>query len=794
LQVLFSQVQNPWAKTVATAIDDGEGDSIIGDQPDFPKLAAEKNASPLLAVVLRIAVAAPDGERLQSLSRKLEAFFRQFARPDGNALIPLANDGYPDELHEDALLSRTSFRTGMILSLDELVGLVHLPDKSIRHEALERESGTTKRAPPESVGHELVLGINAHAGREVLVTVPRLSRLEHMHLIGVTGRGKSTLLLNLITQDIEHGDGLAVLDPHGDLVDDILERVPESRVSDIIVFDPSDVDYPIGFNILTATSEIEQNLIASDAVAMFRRLSTSWGDAMTTVLAQGVLAMLASPTPTTLVDLRRFLVDESFRGRFLEKLDDPEIAYFWAKEFPLIGARSFGPILTRLDTFLRMRMIRNIVGQRTQRLDIARVIAERKVFLARLSKGLIGEENAALLGSLICSKFQQCALARQRIPQTSRSPFYFYVDEFQNFVTPSVGSLLAEGRKFGVGLVLAHQDLGQLKSSGQVESSVLGSTHTRIVFRVSDSDARQLAEGFASFEASDLQNLSLGDAIVRMGGARNDFNLKTFPRKKAGEEAEAIREQIIDFSRETYARARRDVEAEVAPPKDEERVQLRNAESAVLRAQPAATLAPTQTVESVQPAEPEIGDVPVPPKPKRRQTEPLPPKELGKGGDEHRYLQHLIKRLGEERGFRAIIEEDIGARRSIDVVLRRDALSLAFEISIATEIDHEVENLRKCGVSFTQVFFVSKNKRKRDEAVRRLKESGVTTAVVALAPEDIVAALDTFEAPPTSESKVRGYKVKVSRQLVSYQDIASKRSAIAEVIARSLTAGNSKRR
>lgn len=781
LQVLFAKVANPWSRTIGAAIALDDGTSIIEDAPEYPKLAAEKCAYPLLAVVVRVGAQAGSDGRVCALVERLRPFFDQFARPDGNELIPLANDGYPDELHEEALLSRTSYRTGMLLSLDELVGLVHLPDASVRHESLVRAKGGEKRAPSEAMGHELVLGVNTFQGKETVVTVPPLARLEHTHVIGATGTGKSTLLLNLILQDIAEGQGLAVLDPHGDLIDDILERVPASRVGDIIVFDPSDEEWPVGFNLFAANSEIERNLLASDAVAMFRRLSTSWGDAMTTVLGQAVLAMLAHPEAATLVDLRRFLVDEGFRSRFLAGIPDPEIGYFWAKEFPLIGARSFGPILTRLDTFLRLKLIRNIVGQRAPKLDLTQVIEGRKVFLARLSKGLIGEENAALLGSLLVSKFQQAALARQRIPQSSRTPFYLYIDEFHNFVTPSVASLLAEGRKFGMGLILAHQSLEQLKALGQVESAVLGNTYTRVVFRVGDSDAKALAEGFADFDASDLQNLGRGEAIVRMGRAQHDFNLATLPRSEKNED-NGVGEAIITHSRVTYATAKAEVEQAIAPPRIEEAAAEEDERPVLARPTAVPREELTLTTGALSPLA----------KPKRAPLIDKPPRDLGKGGDEHRYLQHLIKRFGEERGFRAVIEEQIGDGKSVDVVLRRDALAFAFEISVATEIEHEVENLKKCAArSYTHVFFVSKEKRKRDRVLRALKESGVAIVVMPLAPEGIVGALDALALPPPEEQTVRGYKIKVKRQHLSYDDVAGRRSSVAAVIARSLARGRS---
>ena len=194
---------------------------------------------------------------------------------------------------------------------------------------------------------------NTHRGNRTLVTLPEESRFSHVHVVGATGTGKSTFLLNLITQDIAAGHGAAVFDPHGDLIDDILARIPESRVDDVILFDPSDEGHPVGFGLFSASTDIERNLIASDTVAVFQRLATSWGDAMTAVLGNAVHAMLASPRSATLLDLRRFLIDERFRKSFLAEIQDEELRFFWEREYGLIGSRSIGPILTRLDAFLR---------------------------------------------------------------------------------------------------------------------------------------------------------------------------------------------------------------------------------------------------------------------------------------------------------------------------------------------------------------------------------------------------------------------------------------------------------
>src|SRR6185295_14967255 len=241
--------------------------------------------------------------------------------------------------HETDLLLRRSRRSGMLLSVEELVSLVHLPTSSVRDSRLLRHGRKTRSAGAVVNGIGVSLGENTHDGKAVEVRLTSDQRSRHMYVIGASGTGKSTFLLNLIRQDLENGDGLAVLDPHGDLVDRVLGLVPEGRLDDVVLLDPGDAEFPIGFNILSAGSEIEQTLLASDLVGTFQRLSMSWGDQMTSVLGNAILAFLENERAGTLVDLRRFLVEPPFRKEILATVRDPEVAYFWEREFTLLRGK-----------------------------------------------------------------------------------------------------------------------------------------------------------------------------------------------------------------------------------------------------------------------------------------------------------------------------------------------------------------------------------------------------------------------------------------------------------------------
>jgi len=785
LQVLVERARNPWHAAIHDALDDGEGGCLIADAPWFVPAAKKKTETPLYGVVLRIAAQADSDERALELLRSTQPFILQYANPSGNALVPLSNDGYPDgDEHAESLLLRESFRTGMLLSAEETVQLFHFPDQSVRHRALERVQVRTKELPTVAQVRGLVLGEHRHRGEQSIASLDLESRFAHTWIVGGSGTGKSTLLANLALQDIAAGHGVAVLDPHGDLIDDIIGRIPDDRIDDVILFDPSDVEFPIGFNILDARTEIEQNLLASDLVAIVRRFATSWGDTMSTVLGEAVLALLAHPEGGTLVDLRRFLVDDLFRKRYLSLVADPDIRFFWDKEYSLIGTRSLGPLLSRLDTFLRSRIIRHIVGQRDAKLDLGEAMRSGKVVLARLAKGLVGEENAYLLGSLLVAKFNQLALARQAIPQSERRPFFCYADEFQHFVTPSMESLATEGRKYRFGLVLAHQTLAQLADVPRIEGALLGNCHTRIVFRVGESDAKKLAEGFSFFETSDLAARGRGEAIARIGGASNDFNLRTLPLPRVKEDdAETRRHAISTYTRARYAVPRAELTALFArahaPASDVDVAPIEQIEPEPATVQPPVVALP------VTPEGPR-SEMPAMPKSVAKAAPVVPP-QSGRGGEMHKYLQHLIKRLAEERGFRATIE-GVAEDGRADIVLRRDALVVGCEISVTTNAAHELENLRKClAAGFTRVLFISPEKRQREKVAAQLRKELADAPIDVIGPEDIVTALDALgAAPATTETVVRGYKVKVRRQDLSPEDVVARRKAIAEVIARGM--------
>ena len=776
-QVLFQPVQNPWAESIVNSVTHADGKPYFVNSPELARAAENKVARPLYAAVVRILVCADEFDRILQLARDLAGSLRVFAHPSGNELIPLNNDDYPFEEHIEDVLRRQTRRTGMLLNSDELIGFVHLPSTAVRSPAFQRQTTKTKAAPVIVRQHGLLLGDNDHAGQTVPVRLSAEQRTRHTHIIGASGTGKSTLLLNLIRQDIENGEGVAVLDPHGDLIDRICGIIPSSRIDDVILVDPSDAEYSIGFNILSAHSELEKTLLASDLIAVFERLSTSWGDQMNSVLQNAILAFLESDRRGTIADLRRFLIEPLFRNEFLKSVNDSEVVYYWQKSFPhLSGNKSIGSILTRLDTFLAQKPIRHMVSQPENRLDFAHIMDSGKIFLAKLPEGLLGWENSHLLGTLLVSKFQQIAMSRQAQQIATRRDYWLYIDEFANFITPSMAEILSGARKYRIGLTLAHHELHQLQRNPEVASAVMTHPYTRIVFRVGDDDAKKLAEGFSFFESKDLRNLEAGQAVCRVERSDFDFNLSVpLPTLPDADAMAARRQEVVTISREKYATPRADVEAMLAksratphtdePPAPAKKVSVAipvPSEPVKVAEVPKAALPPPEVLPPIVVPEPKPAVV-------SEKKIPSPPADLGKGGEQHKAMQRRLKEAAEALGFRSVIEKQItGSQESVDLLLERGDQKIACEISVTTTIDHEVGNIRKClkaGLPQVAIICVSADRLEKI-AVAVSGSLGADTAarVAYYQPDQFIAYLKTVpvEIPKEKITVRRGYKVKRS--------------------------------
>ncbi|MCU0679176.1 MAG: type IV secretion system DNA-binding domain-containing protein [Planctomycetes bacterium] len=393
-------------------------------------------------------------------------------------------------------------------------------------------------------------------------------RRRHMYLIGKTGMGKSTIQENMIVEDIRAGKGVAVVDPHGDLAEKIIEYIPSQRVNDVIYFNPADIDYPIAFNVVEHVEPHLRHLVASGLIGVFQKLwADSWGPRLEYILRNAILAILDYPG-STLLAVTRMLSDKAFRKKVVEKIQDPVVKSFWVNEFAgyanNFASEAVSPIQNKVGQFLSSSLIRNIVGQVKSTIDMRKVMDEGKILILNLSKGRIGEDNSALLGSMMITKIQLAAMSRVEIPEPDRKDFYLYVDEFQNFATDSFANILSEARKYRLNLILAHQYIEQL--SEQVAAAVFGNVGTLVVFRVGAADAEILEPEFMPiFTKEDIVNLPKYEFYLKLmidGIASEPFSARGLPPLTEPEKTDN-KEKAIKVSRERYAKDRPAVEEKI---------------------------------------------------------------------------------------------------------------------------------------------------------------------------------------------------------------------------------------
>lgn len=392
-------------------------------------------------------------------------------------------------------------------------------------------------------------------------------RRRHMYVIGKTGMGKSTLLENMVIQDIRAGRGLAVVDPHGDLVEKVIRFIPSYRINDVVYFNPSDVDYPIAFNILESVDPTHRHLVASGLIGVFKKLwAESWGPRLEYILRNTILALIEYPG-STLLGVTRMFVDKEYQRKVVNKINDPIVKAFWRDEFASFNDKfrteAVSPIQNKIGQFLSSSIIRNIVGQPKSTIDMRAIMDDGKILLMNLAKGRIGEDNAALLGAMMITKLQLAAMSRIDIPETERRDFYLYVDEFQNFATESFAGILSEARKYRLDLIIAHQYIEQLDE--KVRAAVFGNVGTMVTFRVGAADAEFLAKEYEPiFTEVDLVNLTKYDVYLKLmidGVASEPFSATGLPPVSTPDNLE---QRIITVSRERYTKTRESVEDKIS--------------------------------------------------------------------------------------------------------------------------------------------------------------------------------------------------------------------------------------
>ena len=454
------------------------------------------------------------------------------------------------------------------LGCDEVATIFHLPYK--QEEINKVIQITSKLAPPpQNLPREGVplFGKTNYQGEEIMFGIKTIDRQRHLYIIGKTGMGKTKLLELLITADLKAGRGVIVFDPHGDLARETLSLVPKERIEDIVYFNPSDIEFPIGFNPMEGVGSFEfKQIIVSGFIAIFKKLfGFNWNERFEHVLRYTTLALLDYPHANVL-GITRMLTDNSFRQDVISHISDPLVKKFWTTEFAAwneqYAQEAIVPIINRVGQFVANPIIRNIISQERTSFSLEKIINEGKILIVNLSIGELGEENSSLLGSMLITKIWQTAYARANIKEEERKDVFMYVDEFQNFATTTFTNILSEARKYHLNLTIAHQYIKQL--SDEISAAIFGNVGNLISFRVGGEDAQILAREFEPvFSVNDFLNLDLRNFYIKMsidGKTVKPFSAQTIDFIKPKEDNS---EKVIKISRKRWAKPRNKVEKEI---------------------------------------------------------------------------------------------------------------------------------------------------------------------------------------------------------------------------------------
>jgi hypothetical protein len=424
--------------------------------------------------------------------------------------------------------------------------------------------------PPPMEHTPIAIGTRTYwvSDEEKLVLLAPEDRTQHLYVVGKTGLGKSTLLRNLILQDLYAGRGVGLLDPHGDLAREVLDAIPKERTNEVLYFNPGDLARPVGLNLLPKVPRDSAHLVVSGVLSAFRGIwGSSWGPRLEYILGHALAALL-DHGGLTLLALPRLLADDDFRESVTAKVKDPVVRAFWHEEYARYERRfrleAIAPLQNKIGRLLANAPIRNIMGQTRSRFDAGFLMDRSRIMIADLAKGVVGEDHARLLGALLLSQFQWAAMQRAALPDSCRTPFYLYIDEFQSFATEALTSTLAEARKYGLSLILAHQYLDQL--TDEIRQSVFGNIGNLIAFRVGQADGRILEDELGGdVKMGNLVSLGKHEIYARLlehGRAIEPFRGRTL--SPIGGTSEGRREAVIRRSQERYGRPREEVEAKIA--------------------------------------------------------------------------------------------------------------------------------------------------------------------------------------------------------------------------------------
>lgn len=531
--------------------------------------AKEKFEKGTFNVSIKLAYLSPDEKLAESKLHAMAHTFSIFLEPDLNGFKDYHVHNMKNFLQE--YKARKFSDRKFIFNTEELASIYHLP-KGAKEAVPNLVCTVSKKAePPMDLPKEgnvdpkdvSFFAVTNFHNQYLKFGIKREDRRRHLYVVGKSGVGKSKLLELLIVSDILNGEGVGVLDPHGDLIDNVMKYIPEHRLKDVVLFNPADMEFPIGFNPIEAVEPEYRQHVAMGFIEIFKKMfGDNWTFRLEHVLRYTVLALFDYPN-STVFGILKMLTDKNFRQKVVAHVQDTVVKNFWVNEFAAWSEKfdneAIVPVLNKVGQFVSTALVRNIVGQPKNRIDMDDIMNNQKILLMNVSKGNLSEEISSLIGSMIITSLYRSAMKRAAISEEKRKDFYFYVDEFQNFATHTFGEILSEARKYRLNLTISHQHLGQLDE--YTKSMVFGNVGSMISFRVGAEDAFNLEREFVPvFKANDIINLGVREFYVKMtieGKLRDPFSGYTLSVPKVTHD---LSDQIVKYSRETYGKSRAEVE------------------------------------------------------------------------------------------------------------------------------------------------------------------------------------------------------------------------------------------
>lgn len=551
------------------------------------KAMEEKNSHSGYETVIRIVSSSNSKKEAMTNLIGIRNSFTQFSTSNGNALdyTRWHNNRYLVSNYIFRNFKKGAnywlFRRKMIFSSEELASIFHIPNiRFNKYPCISWQNFKIAPAPPNIPKEGLLLGHNIYRGEKTEIRMKQEDRFRHFYVIGQTGTGKSSVLQVMIRQDLKNGEGLAVIDPHGSLIEDILPFIPRERADDVIHFDPSDMERPLGLNLLEADTWEEKELVAMDAMNIMIKLFDEevFGPRIQDYFRNGCLTLMSDPNGGAITDIVRLFTDDDFAKVKRQHVTNPVVASFWDHQMAKTGAREKQEMIpyfaAKFGQFVTNTMMRNIIGQTVSAFDFFKVMDDRKILLMNLSKGSVGEINSKLLGLIIVQKIQMSALKRQKQEPKDRKDFFLYIDEFQNYVTESIETILSEARKYRLGLNIAHQYLAQIDDQGakkgagktNLKDAVFGNVGTIMSYKIGAQDAEQMAKEMAPvFSDQDMINIDKFKAVMKLSidtqPSRPFSIIPVNPYLEEGDKEAA--EAYKQLARLKYGRDREFVEREI---------------------------------------------------------------------------------------------------------------------------------------------------------------------------------------------------------------------------------------